>query len=288
MEKMNIRARFTQKALQDSLLTLMKEKSVLDISVKEICGLAGISRSTFYAYYKNQYDLLRKIEEQTFIDIAKIAEPHIKAQGEEDRRQAADAGMRELLQYIADNSNSIQILLSENGDRGFQKKILRITIEYLREFTEAAGVESRNKKMAKYDFIFLTGGALTLVQAWLKNGMDAPVPEMSKALTGIMLDTLGGGGGDGQLPTENRRGRTRYAAEADRRRRVAEGSRNRFSKQHLADGDRDGRGKINLARLSGKDRAGSGQYKRKIGSLQGKAPQTPGGICLAECAGVIA
>jgi ATPase subunit of ABC transporter with duplicated ATPase domains len=54
----------------------------------------------------------------------------------------------------------------------------------------------------------------------------------------------------------------RLAAEADRRRRVAEGSRNRFSKRHLAAGDSDGRGKINLARLSGKDRVGSGQYKR--------------------------
>jgi ATPase subunit of ABC transporter with duplicated ATPase domains len=54
----------------------------------------------------------------------------------------------------------------------------------------------------------------------------------------------------------------RLAAEADRRRRVVEGSRNRLSKRRIADGDSDGRGKINLARLSGKDRVGSGQYKR--------------------------
>ncbi|MDR2029240.1 MAG: ATP-binding cassette domain-containing protein [Treponema sp.] len=54
----------------------------------------------------------------------------------------------------------------------------------------------------------------------------------------------------------------RLTAEAKRRRRVVEGSRNRLSKRGLDPKDRDGRGKINLARLSGKDTVGANQYKR--------------------------
>jgi ATPase subunit of ABC transporter with duplicated ATPase domains len=54
----------------------------------------------------------------------------------------------------------------------------------------------------------------------------------------------------------------RLRGEADRRRRIVEGSRNRLSKREAAPKDRDTRGKINLARLSGKDRVGSNQYKR--------------------------
>jgi ATPase subunit of ABC transporter with duplicated ATPase domains len=54
----------------------------------------------------------------------------------------------------------------------------------------------------------------------------------------------------------------RLAAEADRRRRTAESSRNRLSKRGLAPGDGDTRGKINLAKLSGKDTAAANQYKR--------------------------
>jgi ATPase subunit of ABC transporter with duplicated ATPase domains len=56
--------------------------------------------------------------------------------------------------------------------------------------------------------------------------------------------------------------RERLAAEADSRRRIAEGSRNRLSKKQLDAKDKDGRGKINLARLSGKDRTGADQYRR--------------------------
>jgi ATPase subunit of ABC transporter with duplicated ATPase domains len=54
----------------------------------------------------------------------------------------------------------------------------------------------------------------------------------------------------------------RLAEEADRRRRIVEGSRNRLSKRGVAPKDRDTRNKINLARLSGKDTAGANQYKR--------------------------
>ncbi|MDR1862990.1 MAG: ATP-binding cassette domain-containing protein [Treponema sp.] len=54
----------------------------------------------------------------------------------------------------------------------------------------------------------------------------------------------------------------RLAAAADQRRRIVEGSRNRLSKRGIDPSDGDTRGKINLARLSGKDRTGADQYKR--------------------------
>jgi ATPase subunit of ABC transporter with duplicated ATPase domains len=54
----------------------------------------------------------------------------------------------------------------------------------------------------------------------------------------------------------------RLAVEAGRRKRAVEGSRNRLSKRGLDPKDRDGRGKINLARLSGKDTAAANLHKR--------------------------
>jgi ATPase subunit of ABC transporter with duplicated ATPase domains len=65
----------------------------------------------------------------------------------------------------------------------------------------------------------------------------------------------------------------RLAAEASRRRRVVEGSRNRLSKRGAAPGDHDTRGKINLARLSGKDAVGSGQYRRMKNRLEKAAEE---------------
>jgi AcrR family transcriptional regulator len=57
----------------------MKEKSVLNITIKEICEHAGLSRSTFYTYYSDQYDLLRQIEEETLVETDKILQPYLNA-----------------------------------------------------------------------------------------------------------------------------------------------------------------------------------------------------------------
>jgi ATPase subunit of ABC transporter with duplicated ATPase domains len=54
----------------------------------------------------------------------------------------------------------------------------------------------------------------------------------------------------------------RLAAEADRRRRAVAASSNRLSKRKLDPKDHDGREKINIARLSGKDTATANLYKR--------------------------
>jgi AcrR family transcriptional regulator len=53
--KTNRKIRYTRMVLRESLMELMKTKAISDISIKEICAAADISRSTFYAHYKDQY-----------------------------------------------------------------------------------------------------------------------------------------------------------------------------------------------------------------------------------------
>jgi AcrR family transcriptional regulator len=188
-KKTDIRVRFTQKVLQESLISLMKEKSILDISIKEICERAELSRSTFYIYYHDLYDLLRQIEEEAFIEAEKIFRPYINGERKSDG-QVTTAFLQDILQSIADNSNSIQVLLSENGDSGFQKRFFRNGIEAIRQFMEASGVKPQNKRVAEYGFVFFIGGIMSLVQTWLKNGMDTPIPEMAKMIIRVMREAL--------------------------------------------------------------------------------------------------
>jgi ATPase subunit of ABC transporter with duplicated ATPase domains len=66
----------------------------------------------------------------------------------------------------------------------------------------------------------------------------------------------------GRLRKELGRERDRLALEAAARRRAVEGSKNRLSGRALDPKDSAGRAKINLARLSGKDRTAADQYQR--------------------------
>ena len=57
MKNEDLRIVKTKKALYNSLLDLMKEKTFEEIKVSDICSNALINRSTFYAHFDDKYDL---------------------------------------------------------------------------------------------------------------------------------------------------------------------------------------------------------------------------------------
>ena len=46
--------------MNNALFKLLEKKSFQDISVSEICDVAGVNRSSFYSHYNNTYDLLKE------------------------------------------------------------------------------------------------------------------------------------------------------------------------------------------------------------------------------------
>lgn len=62
--KNNRRKIITKKILNDSLLELMQTKPISKITIKEICDLSDMSRSTFYLHYQDQSALLEYIEKK--------------------------------------------------------------------------------------------------------------------------------------------------------------------------------------------------------------------------------
>jgi AcrR family transcriptional regulator len=119
------------------MVSLMKDHSCLSISVKDICEAADVGRSTFYAHYQSQYDLLKEIEDRALAGMINVMEkfPEITADD-------LYAGFRELLEYIAGNGNSIRALLSENGDTRFQRKFFMVAIEKMRFIRKHKGDKS--------------------------------------------------------------------------------------------------------------------------------------------------
>ncbi|MDR1868779.1 MAG: TetR/AcrR family transcriptional regulator [Treponema sp.] len=176
-QKENRKIRYTKMVIRDSLMELMKTKSILSVSIKDICGLADISRSTFYAHYKDQYDLLTQIEEETLAYFEDMLNRYKDKHSKKETAQMVE----EMLTYMANNGNSIQVLLSENGDLAFQKKLFE-------HFTNHSLVKNyfsekqQDDEAKSYYSVFLINGYIGLIQHWLKNGMPIPVPHLAKLL----------------------------------------------------------------------------------------------------------
>jgi AcrR family transcriptional regulator len=177
--KMDRKSRYTRKVLRDSLVELMKDKPITKITIKELCENADINRTTFYAHYRDQYDLLRCIEEETLARIEEIVDKYENKSGSRELTEMVE----EIISFIAGNSNSIQILLSENGDIGFQKKLFRRFMrkeQIMKYFSDPPAGEGN-----EYEYVYVINGTVGLVQYWLKDNMSIPVPELAKMIVKI-------------------------------------------------------------------------------------------------------
>jgi len=176
-EKENRKIRYTKMVLRDSIIELMKTKSILNITIKDICELADISRSTFYAHYKDQYDLLRQIEVETFTYFENMLNNYKDINSKEEITQM----VAEMLTYIANNRNSIQVLLSENGDINFQKKVFQHFTNH-KQLTKYFLEKRQDNETNAFNSVFLVYGSIGLVQYWLKNNQSIPIPKLAKIM----------------------------------------------------------------------------------------------------------
>jgi AcrR family transcriptional regulator len=166
--------------LQNSLMELMKTRPVSDISVKEICALADISRPTFYAHCRSPHDLLRQIENEALVFYGNVhSKYHDKPTGVVLRR-----GVEEILGYIRENVNFMRILFGTHGDIEFQKKLFGFAIrECLLDYSTNKNID---RETQEYYVVFKTSGIIALIQRWLESGMKKPIEEMSALITKLL------------------------------------------------------------------------------------------------------
>ena len=62
--KTDRRTRRTRQALYHGLIQLLEEKPVAEISVKELCQVCDLNRSTFYLHYASVQELLEAMEQE--------------------------------------------------------------------------------------------------------------------------------------------------------------------------------------------------------------------------------
>ena len=62
----------TKRLLTEGLMTLLMQKDIKDISVRELADYADINRCTFYLHYKDIYDMIEKIEDELFLELNEI------------------------------------------------------------------------------------------------------------------------------------------------------------------------------------------------------------------------
>ena len=172
----DLRTRYTRQVITDAFLQLLRQKPVEGITVKEVCALAQINRSTFYRQYKDCFDLMEQLEQRGL----ELLEELLQA----TQAQGTAATMTSLLCALRDNDSLLGVMARQNQDERFLYAMVGRCFRYMNTRQEnmatAANETQQNMRNA-----FLAAGAGGIIQYWLRSGMQTEPGQVAAVITAL-------------------------------------------------------------------------------------------------------
>lgn len=184
VEKDDRRVKYTKMVLKESFIKLLEKKDISQISIKEICEDADINRATFYAHYSDQYDLLRKIENELFDNI----NAHLAEFDQKNNNMNAVLLAENIFEYLKENAKLCKLLLSERGDFNFQKQVMMLVYDII--IAELTDNNMITKEDAEYVYSFTITGCVGIVQKWLDEDMKKSAHYMAEMVIKLTLGLI--------------------------------------------------------------------------------------------------
>ncbi|MBA4701292.1 MAG: TetR/AcrR family transcriptional regulator [Ruminococcus sp.] len=172
--KDNRRVQMTKQLLRDSLLELLKEEDIHKISIRRLCELADVNRSTFYKYYSSQYDLLKDMEDRLL--------EQIQGQLGEQSKLTDHERLINIIDFLRTHLDLSKMLINTNVNPEFPKRVLYLPIiqEKINEkYTLNNGAEST------YFIDFLLYGSYQIIRRWVNNGCLESPKELAEIIDSI-------------------------------------------------------------------------------------------------------
>jgi AcrR family transcriptional regulator len=158
--KDNRRSQNSRVRMEQAFLELIHKRESEKVSVKAICTLAGVNRSTFYAHYLDIYDLVAHIQEGKQRQVLQMV----------DTTLAADlsnfvAVIEQLFEFVKTNREFYQIYLANHSG------ISLLDSKVLTEFSKSQRAYLPQTKIARaYRMTFFVAGLGAVMRRWLREG----------------------------------------------------------------------------------------------------------------------
>ena len=180
----------TAKKMNDALIALLETKEYEYITIKEICHIANVNRSTFYLHYSNMNDLL----EETIKSLNLSFNSHFKSKENEsaiiskenieDLLLINDDHLIPYLNFIKENKNIYKVLKNHpqlfNANKTYEQMFRKLFVPIMNRF-------GLDEKWHKYLMDFYISGLTSIVLDWVYDDCKIPVQEVSDFIKGLIV-----------------------------------------------------------------------------------------------------
>jgi AcrR family transcriptional regulator len=107
------RAQRTAMQIKEVMLSFMREKAIHAIKVSDICKACQINRATFYDHYRDVFDLVQDMEQDTILALQGLMEMVSPEEAE------AEAVSRLFFSFLSEHRDALHLLISSERSREF-------------------------------------------------------------------------------------------------------------------------------------------------------------------------
>ncbi len=184
----------TAAKMDEALISLLEKKEFAYITVKEICGKAGVNRSTFYLHYDNTSDLLKEATQHILerfrsyftVDKESITLRYSKTELK-DLLFITPEYLTPYLTFIKDNQRLFKTAVRELGSMGFDK-VYEKMFTYIFDPILARFDFPENTRA--YVMKFYLSGITAIVMEWLDGDCGDSIDTIIGVITECVLGKL--------------------------------------------------------------------------------------------------
>lgn len=179
------RNRKTKALFKTTLMELLMEMDLKDITVRLLTERADVNRGTFYLHYKDIYDLFEQVETELLEDFTNVITKH-----KQQREVFALPAMVDTFQFIASNAE-LFIAILRTKETSFFAKLIEINKPQNKdEWSKLVG--STQEEYYEYYYTFITSGAYAMLSRWFSEGMPQSPERMAELAVGMMKNSVQG------------------------------------------------------------------------------------------------
>ena len=173
----------TKRAIRNAFISLLSEKDLNEISVKDIADAADVDRKTVYNYYSGVYEIRNEVENE----IIGLFEQGVK---DMDLRNNIDNPLHVfevLTDVINSNIDLYGQLFKIDANSYIIRKVNGVLRDKVRDGIKDAALENCDFDMCA-DFV--TSGMVSVYQRWFNSGRVKPLEELSKEAGTLVINGL--------------------------------------------------------------------------------------------------
>src|SRR5258708_1485136 len=185
--KIDPRVRRTRRMLRDALVSLILERGLASISIKEITERADVAYITFFRHYESPDQLLMDVLDEGLVELM----GYIETLAKQSETSALETEGRLIFEYIEKKADLFRILFKSQSATRVNKKVVRNIAAIFQK--SCVPLERLDNQVAiNIASNHIATSLFSLIEWWLDNKMTPPPAQMGKVYKSLIIDSTVG------------------------------------------------------------------------------------------------